>query len=196
MNNYEIRNPKHLEFLSHLTQKNIRDLTYFAQSFYPKFLEVFAEQRQEALKGFVPCSDAANLAADEFDSLHHTAAAMLIVQQLIHMHAFQKDEIFPEESLPCPPQTPKIPNMVNTQYKKTLRSSLQTLGIELDNWLYFNDACCNRTTRRRIKARVSRKLSQVELGTLQADLGNRFGCKIDTKNYDYAGPCVVVYFRH
>ena len=86
----------------------------------------------------------------------------------------------------------------NTQYKKTLRNELAKLGVELDG-LYFNDACgiwtTNNTTSRRIKASISRPLTEVELGTLQGALGNAFDCKIEAKNYNYFGDTVVVYFR-
>lgn len=85
---------------------------------------------------------------------------------------------------------------MNTQYKKTLRHELANLGIGLDNGRYFNDQYPdNFTTSRRIKARVARALSDFELGTLQAALGNAFDTKIDVKNYDYYGTSIVVYFR-
>jgi hypothetical protein len=86
---------------------------------------------------------------------------------------------------------------MNTQYKKTLRRELANLGIRLDNdGLYYNDLHPNNfTTSRRIKAHVVRALSDFELGTLEAALGNAFGQKINVKNYQYYGPSVIVYFR-
>ena len=84
----------------------------------------------------------------------------------------------------------------NTQYKNTLRVQLAWLGVGMDNGLYYNDLCHdNFTTSRRIKVRVSRELSEVELGGLAAALGKEFDTKIDVKNYRYYGPCVLVFFR-
>ena len=97
------------------------------------------------------------------------------------------------------PETRTMIKTQNTQYKKTLRNELAYLGVDL-NGFYYNDTCgswqTNHTTDRRIKAEVSRPLTCLELGTLQGALGRAFDCKIDAKNYVYAGAnCVVVYFR-
>ena len=86
----------------------------------------------------------------------------------------------------------------NAQFKKTLRNELSKIGVDLVGG-YYNDLVgkwtTNNTTSRRIKAGITRPLSEVELGTLQAVLGNEFDCKIDAKNYDYWGPTVVLSFR-
>lgn len=83
---------------------------------------------------------------------------------------------------------------MNTQYKKTLRTELSNLNVELRGW-YFNDLCNNGTTSRRIKAGVSRQLSESELTNLESSLQSQFGVQIEAKNYRYHGDTVVVYFR-
>ena len=83
---------------------------------------------------------------------------------------------------------------MNTQYKKTLRTELARLNVDM-NGFYFNDLCNNKSTSRRIKATVSRPLSINETFELQRGLESAFGVKISVKNYSYFGDTVVVYFR-
>ena len=88
--------------------------------------------------------------------------------------------------------------MQNTrvEYKKNIRESLKLVGRTLKGF-YYNDLCNhNETSSRRFKFEVERPLSEVELGTFCADLGNALGCVVDAKNYEYLNaPCVVAYLR-
>ena len=84
-------------------------------------------------------------------------------------------------------------------FKQALRNELKKLNLgDLNSSMwYFNDLLCGTKTLRRIKAEVDRPLSEYELGTLAAALGNVFDAKVDVKNYTYCrAPFVIVYIRN
>ena len=86
-------------------------------------------------------------------------------------------------------------NNKRVEYKKNIQESLKLVGKSIEGF-YYNDKCHNGTSSRRIKFEVVSPLTEVELGTFCADLGNALGCVVDAKNYVYLNaPCVVVYFR-
>ena len=86
-------------------------------------------------------------------------------------------------------------NNKRVEYKKNIQESLKLVGKSIEGF-YYNDKCHNGTSSRRIKFEVASPLSEVELGTFCADLGNALGYVVDAKNYEYLNaPCVVVYFR-
>ena len=87
-------------------------------------------------------------------------------------------------------------NNKRVEYKKNIQESLKLVGKTIKG-LYYNDKCNNnKTSSRRFKFEVESPLSEVELGTFCADLGNALGCVVDAKNYEYLNaPCVVAYFR-
>ena len=84
-------------------------------------------------------------------------------------------------------------NNKRVEYKKNIQESLKLVGKTIKGF-YYNDKCYNGTSSRRIKFEVVSPLSEVELGTFCADLGNALGCAVDAKNYVYLdAPCVVAY---
>ena len=152
---------------------------------------------QSLLSNLVEIPQVADYLLDEIARLN-TTIHNRFQDELQHVHQTRVQEA--QKTVEVSTRRPENRNMIkttNTQYKKTLRNELAKLGVELDG-LYYNDACGNwgnETTSRRIKASISRPLTEVELGTLQGALGNAFDCKIEAKNYDYFGDTVVVYFR-
>ena len=136
----------------------------------------------------------ADVLLDDINTLNNIASANLRQNLGLDKAPVQKSV---EVSTPSTENRNMIKTQ-NTQYKKTLRNELAQHGVELRGG-YYNDTfgswTTNKTTSRRIKCGISRKLTPMELGTLEAALGNEFDCKIDAKNYDYWGPTVVLSFR-